>query len=238
MDIVSKPLFYFKGELIGTITLSEEESRHCSLSMRMKEGDEILLTNGEGVFALGICAKLHPKAAQISIQETESVIKSVVFRRLCVAPPKTSERFEWMLEKAFEIGVDEILLLETQNSERNKLNLERINKIAVATIKQSKQAYLPVITGIVKWKQFLEMDITGDKFIAHVSSNKEILKLSTQLNQKNSSFTILIGPEGDFTDEEVLAAVKAGYKEVSLGNNVLRTETAAIYALTIFNAFV
>ncbi len=231
-------MFYFEGELSGSITLSEEESRHCALSLRMKVGDPILLTNGLGVFAEGVCTKLQPKASQIAIQKTEIVEKSHSFRRLCVAPPKTSERFDWMVEKAIEIGVDEIILLETQNSERNKLNIERIHKIAVATVKQSKQAYLPHIKGIVKWKQFLELKISGSKYIAHVSPEYPSTVLAEEVKKDHSANTILIGPEGDFTKEEILSAINAGYQSVSLGNNVLRTETAAIYGLTIFNAFV
>lgn len=231
-------MFYFEGELTGSITLSEEESRHCALSLRMKIGDPILLTNGLGSFAEGICTKLHPKSSQVEILFHEVVPKSKSYRRLCVAPPKTSERFDWMIEKATEIGVDEILLLETQNSERNKLNLERVHKIAVSTIKQSKQAFLPKIIGIIKWKQFLEIDIQGSKYIAHVSMDNATPTLSDLLDENSSSSTILIGPEGDFSNEEILSAINLGYKSVSLGNNVLRTETAAMYALTIFNAFV
>ena len=238
MDLKGKPLFYFEGELAGSITLSEEESRHCALSLRMKVGDSILLTNGLGFFAEGNFTRLHPKASKITILHTVFVKNNSSYRRLCIAPPKTSERFEWMIEKVIEIGVDEIVFLETQNSERNKLNLERVNKIAVAAIKQSKQARLPKTIGLIKWKQFLDMEFHGSKYIAHVSLDNSTSNLALEIVNGSTENTILIGPEGDFTNEEIKSATNLGYKAVSLGNNVLRTETAAVYALTIFNAFV
>jgi len=237
LNIKSNPLFYYNGELNNIIQLSEEESRHGALSLRLKEGETICITDGRGTFAEGICIKLNPKGIQVRIVQSETAMASKVYKRLCVAPPKTGERLDWMIEKAIEIGVNKIILLETQNSERNKINIDRLNKIAIATIKQSKQAYLPEISGIAKWKSFIEDDFKGSKFIAHVSDDIKIQSLKESIDSKELMLSVLIGPEGDFTREEVALAQNKGFKSVSLGDNVLRTETAAIYSLTIFNAF-
>jgi len=229
LNLRDKHLFYFDGELTELVTLNDEESRHCALSLRLKIGDHILLTNGRGRIALGSCVSLSPKASKINILQVDEVLKPKAMRRLCVAPPKTGERLDWMIEKAIEIGVDEFIFLETQNSERSKLNPERLHKIAVSTIKQSKQAYLPEFLGIIKWKDFLSSNLKGDKFIAHVSDSSLVPLLTKSISNQYAGVNILIGPEGDFTNEEVSAAIAAGFKEVSLGPNVLRTETAAVH---------
>jgi 16S rRNA (uracil1498-N3)-methyltransferase len=240
-DIQGKPLFYYPFSLQGEIALAEEESRHCVLSLRFKEGQEMYLTDGKGTLAKAKLVKANPKSANLNVLKNEIFPPARVFRRLVVSPPKTGERLDWLVEKAVEIGVDEIVCIETRRAERDKINLERLEKIAISAMKQSKQVYLPTIRGMVKWKQFLTETYEGAKYIAAVQTDVNRRQLSVISCQSSvvsppSSFTILIGPEGDFTDEEVTEAVNNGYVRVSLGQNILRTETAAIYSLVCFNS--
>jgi 16S rRNA (uracil1498-N3)-methyltransferase len=242
LDLLSLPLFFHSEIQTQTLVLSEEESRHCTVSLRVAEGETILITDGQGTVAQAKITKAHPKATQIHIVQKEIVPKAAVFRRLVVAPPKTADRLEWMLEKAFEVGVEEVVLIETRYSERDKINLERLEKLAIATIKQSKQVYLPRLVGMIKWKQFIGQTISGSKYIAALAdksiTHTPSLALSQRLkhDSKSTETTVLIGPEGDFSPEEVTQSIMQGYQPISLGANVLRTETAAVYALSILNS--
>lgn len=236
MDILGQPLFYHPDITEENFSLSEEESRHCVVSLRMKENDFLFLTDGKGTIAKAIIVKAMAKAAYVKVVEKEEKRKHESFRRLVVAPPKTGERLDWLVEKAVEIGVDEIVFIETRYSERDKLNVERLSKIAISAMKQSKQVYLPQIRGMVKWKQFLTEKWEGPQLIAHVSSLGD--SLSSHFSAGDSQRSILIGPEGDFSKEELAEAIQMGFVPVSLGSNVLRTETAAIYSLVCLNAFV
>jgi 16S rRNA (uracil1498-N3)-methyltransferase len=237
LDIFGKPLFYAPEALSGQVLLSEEESRHCALSLRGKEGDVIFLTDGKGTIARAQLTKIHPKSSMVLVLETEAVDKFPIFRRLVVSPPKTGDRLDWMIEKVVEIGVDEIVLIQSRYSERDKVNLERLQKIAVSAMKQSKQAFLPQIIGVQKWKQFIEKPVDGDKFIATIDSSVPSRRLLDVTKQSSgSSFTILIGPEGDFSEEEVKQALEKGFVPVSLGKNILRTETASLYSIVCFNS--
>lgn len=242
MNILGKPLFYTPSLSGVEIILSEDESRHCVASLRYQLGDHIFITNGHGKVAKAEILKSHPKACVVRIIETEERDKLRLFRRLVVSPPKAGERLDWLLEKTIEIGVDEVVFVETHNSERDKVNMDRACKIAVATIKQSKQTFLPNLRGILKWERFLEEAIAGEKYIAHVEETTNPLwqKKLTMATKSVSpvEITVLIGPEGDFSSNEIEQAKQRGYEPVSLGQNVLRTETACLYALTIINAFV
>jgi 16S rRNA (uracil1498-N3)-methyltransferase len=236
-DIQGKPLFYAPQISSGELILSEEESRHAVSSLRFKEGQELYLTDGKGTLAKAKLTKANPKSALLVVFEKEVFPPAPVFRRLLVSPPKAGERLDWMIEKAVEVGVDEIVCIETRRAERDKINLERLYKIAISAMKQSKQVYLPTIRGMVKWKQFLTETHEGDKYIASVDSGQWSV-VSSQLSVVGGQYSvsILIGPEGDFTDDEVKEAVNNGFKRVSLGKNILRTETAAIYSLVCFNS--
>lgn len=153
---------------------------------------------------------------------------------MAIAPTKNIERIEWLLEKAVEIGINEISFIESDHSERRKINLERLNRICVSAMKQSMRASLPKLNEIIPIKEFLNQKsiIKNQKFICHLGENK--IQLSSVYQQGNNA-TILIGPEGDFSDAELKAAYDAGFKEVIIGNNRLRTETAALVAIVHLN---
>lgn len=256
MNILGKPLFYHPMIVSSEFSLSEEESRHCIASLRFKESDSIFITDGKGTIVSAKILKANPKSCLVLVLEKEEYKPSIIKRTLVIAPPKTGEKLDLIVEKAVEIGVDEIVFIETRYAERDKINLERLTKIAISAIKQSKQAFLPEISGMVKWKQFIERKAEGLKLIAAVQSsviseqlsvngeqrkeNRHLAQelLSTQPTTHHPPLTILVGPEGDFSEEEVNQAIAKGFVPISLGKNILRTETAAIYALSLINAFV
>jgi len=246
LNILGKPLFYHPMIVPTEFSLSEEESRHCIASLRFKENDSIFITDGKGTIVSAKIIKANPKSCIVQILETAEYQPSSTKRILVIAPPKTGEKLDLIVEKAVEIGIDEIIFIETRYAEREKINLERLNKIAISAIKQSKQAFLPEISGMTKWKQFIEKPIQGSKYIAAIVDSLQLSVvshlskelLSSQLTTDNSQLTILIGPEGDFSEDEVNQAITKGFVPVSLGKNILRTETAAIYALSLINAFV
>ena len=249
MKILGKPLFYHSSIVLPEFSLSEEESRHCVASLRFKEGDSVFITDGKGTIVSAKILKANPKSCTVQIIEKTEYQPSTIKRILVIAPPKTGEKLDLIVEKAVEIGVDEIIFIETRYAERDKINLDRLNKIAISAIKQSKQSFLPEISGMIKWKQFIERKSEGLKLIAAVQLSENSYQLSenrhlaqmlsdSPLTTHNSQLSILVGPEGDFSDEEVNQAIAKGFVPISLGKNILRTETAAIYALSIINAFV
>jgi len=151
---------------------------------------------------------------------------------MAVAPTKNTARFEWFLEKATEIGVDEITPLICEHSERVQIRIDRLQKIILSAAKQSLKTYLPVLNEPVKFDDFIRLNLTGSRFVAYVEEHQPIhLKTAYQ----NGDCTILIGPEGDFSKKEMEAAFKKGFNPVSLGPSRLRTETAAIVACHIIN---
>lgn len=247
MNILGKPLFYHPSTLTDEFTLSEDESRHCVSSLRHKEQDNIFITNGEGTILNAVIAKANPKACLVRVVEIETLPRHKTLRRLVVAPPKTGEKLDLIVEKAVEIGIDEIIFIDTRYAERDKINLDRLQKIAISAIKQSKQAYLPTLKGMVKWKSLMEDEISGARYIAAIVDHHDASIISKHLAHElgimqsdthYSQITILIGPEGDFSEDEVKTAIQKGFVPVSLGKNILRTETAALYALSLVNAFV
>jgi 16S rRNA (uracil1498-N3)-methyltransferase len=245
LDIFGKSLFYLP-DLTGTeLILSEEESRHCIGSLRKQEKESIFLTDGKGNLVQAEIVKAHPKATLVHVSSRETQSKPKMRRRLVVAPPKTGERLDWMVEKVTEIGVDEIQFIATRYSERDKLNVERLQKIAISAMKQSKQLYLPLLEGMIPWKQFVASPLVGKKCIAYIPPAGQVIEsLGSYLKKEGghsdqiiAEWTILIGPEGDFSSEEAHQAMEKGFEPVSLGKTILRTETAAIYSLACFNAF-
>jgi 16S rRNA (uracil1498-N3)-methyltransferase len=228
-------VFYQTDLSQNHIILSEDESKHCVRVLRLKNGDEVDLADGKGTHAKAIIVDDHPKKCVLQI--TQSTIHTQVessgrdfYLHIVVAPTKNFDRMEWFIEKATEAGIDEITFIETENSERAKVNLERCEKIAVSAMKQSKQWYLPKINALQKITDFFKQDIQGVKFMAWCETDETAL-----INQKIRQFaqkqiTILIGPEGDFTEAEVKLAQQHQFIPVSLGKTILRTETAALYA--------
>lgn len=221
-------LFYTPDVTGNSCQLDEEESRHCAKVLRLQRGDIVYLINGKGGFYKAGIVESHPKRTLLEILEkSEEYGKRNHFLHIAVAPTKNIERLEWFLEKATEIGIDEITPVICDRSERRELKTERLLKIITSAVKQSIKAYHPVLNQPLKYSELIRR-AEGQKFIAHcMDTEKSSLKHSIQ---PAGRYTVLIGPEGDFSPSEISEALGAGFVPVTLGNSRLRTETAALEA--------
>ena len=223
-------LFYQPGIIEGITYLDAEESRHAVRVLRMSEGDQLDLTDGKGFFYSAKIKKADSKKCEFEILDKIGIPKRNFYIHITIAPTKNADRIEWFVEKAIEIGVDEISFILCKNSERKAINMERIEKIAVSAMKQSQQAWLPKINSIIPFKEILASK-EDQRFIAYVdATNPNHLQ---SVAQKNKKYLMLIGPEGDFSKEELEQALQNGFEKVSLGPNRLRTETAGLAAVQI-----
>ncbi len=223
-------LFYQPGITEGITHLDAEESRHAVRVLRMVYGDQLDITDGKGFFYSTKITKADSKKCEFEILAKKGIKKRNFHIHVAVAPTKNVDRIEWFVEKAIEIGVDEISFILCKNSERKVINMDRIEKIAVSAMKQSQQARLPKINSIIPFKEILTAQ-AGGKFIAYVdATNPKHLQLAAK-PEKN--YLTLIGPEGDFSKEELEQALQVGFEKVSLGSNRLRTETAGLVAVQI-----
>jgi 16S rRNA (uracil1498-N3)-methyltransferase len=209
--------------------LSEEESKHCIKVLRLKLGDEVILINGQGGWFKAKITDAHPKRTVVTIL---SVIPNFNQRNhylhIGIAPTKNIERLEWFLEKATEIGIDEITPILCAHSERRDLKIERLSKRITAAMNQSLKAYHPKLNPLTSFGEFVQQVDHKQKFIAHcMEGEKPYLK---DILIPSSSCTILIGPEGDFSPTEVQQASQFEFMPISLGEARLRTETAALAA--------
>ena len=222
-------LFYSTEIAEDIITLSEEESRHCVSVLRQKVGDEIVVTDGLGHLFKTKIVDANKKHAQLQIIETETIAADRdYYLHVAIAPTKNSDRIELFIEKCVEIGINEITFLNCKRSERKRTNMERANRVSIAAMKQSLKTYKTVVNDLVNFGDFVEQNKMGERFIAYCETGDE--ELLSQKNLKGKQITLLIGPEGDFTEEEVEIAKRMGYTPVSLGSTRLRTETAGIQA--------
>lgn len=213
--------------------LNEDESLHCVKVLRHKVGDIIQVIDGNGTRAIGKIEAAHAKQCAVSLTEKEVVKHTRNYKiHIAIAPTKNIERIEWFVEKAVEVGVDEISFIKCKNSERTVVKDERILKVAESAVKQSQQAYIPKINPLIDFKEFIKKDISDIKLIAHCE--KESKQHIKQYITTNKSFTILIGPEGDFTKDEITLALSSSYLPVALGDSRLRTETAGLFACNAF----
>lgn len=211
----------------SSATLTPEESWHCAKVLRKKSGDKVHLIDGEGNFFEGTLVMVSEKqcTAKIITGPIEQK-KRNYFLHLAIAPTKQIDRIEWMIEKAVEIGIDEISFIQSKNSERTAIKTDRIQKIVESAVKQSLQAFIPKVNGLMLFKDLLKT-VSDQKFIAHCyDGEKQSVK---SIDFKNKSTLVLIGPEGDFTLEEVKSATESGFSALSLGENRLRSETAGLY---------
>lgn len=223
-------LFYAPGLTSEKIyILPDEESMHCIAVLRYKEGQEITMTDGEGHFIRSVINKIHKKQVIVDIIEKIPVARTHNYHlRIAIAPTKSIDRFEWFIEKATEIGVDNITPIITDNSERKVIRIDRLQKIIIAAMKQSLKAYLPKIDEPILFSRFLK-DVSDDQLlIAHCYDHNRIPL--QQAYKAGNNATILIGPEGDFSNNELEMASNKGFIGVSLGESRLRTETAGIVA--------
>ncbi|MCG2419110.1 16S rRNA (uracil(1498)-N(3))-methyltransferase [Aequorivita sp. F47161] len=212
------------------IAFDKEESRHIIKVLRMKAGDTFKITNGTGLFFNAEITSANPKGCLVKILSEEKQPPLPYELHLAVAPTKLNDRYEWFLEKATEIGITEITPIICDHSERKVIKPERYQKILQSAMKQSLKAYLPILNEAISFKEFVNSEIASDslKCIAHCEeTDKKSLK-SVLVPKKK--FIILIGPEGDFSSEEIALAKKSGFIPVALGDSRLRTETAAVVA--------
>lgn len=225
---------FYTPDISLTNELPKEEVQHCVRVLRLKEGDKILLVDGKGCFYKATICLISGKRCLIDIDQR---IQQEAFRssrlHIALAPTKNIDRTEWFVEKATEIGIDEISFLNCRFSERKVIKTERIEKILISAMKQSMRAVLPDLNDMMDFSKFLARDFKGQKFIAHCyQGNKHLLK---DIIHAGEDVTLLIGPEGDFSLEEVEQAVKCGFVPISLGKARLRTETAALVACHTMN---
>lgn len=214
--------------------LPEEEAQHCIRVLRLNSGDEITLTDGKGNFYRAEITAATNKRCLVKVIET--IPQAPLWQghlHIAMAPTKNMDRNEWFAEKATEVGIDELTFLNCRFSERKVIKTERIEKILISAIKQSLKARLPKLNGMVDFDKFIAQDFSGQKFIAHCyEGEKPLLK---QILIPGEDALVLIGPEGDFSEEEVKRAIEKGFQPISLGKSRLRTETAALIASVLIN---
>lgn len=216
------------NEATETFSFDKEESKHIIKVLRKKDTDILHVTNGLGfLFTTEITLASDTKCT-VKIISFEKAAASKFRLHLAVAPTKMNDRYEWFLEKATEIGIQEITPIICDHSERKVINNERFDKILLAAMKQANELYLPKLNPAITFKEFISLQNDDLKMIAHCEeTDKKTLKSVLQSNQ---NITMLIGPEGDFSQKEIALALSNNYTAVSLGNTRLRTETAAIVA--------
>lgn len=226
MDLI---IFFEENLKQDIVELSPEESRHCAKVLRMKPGDVVGFTDGQGTTCKGKLLEVGPKATSALLFEKTTLPPRNFRLHMAVAPTKSIDRFEWFLEKATECGIEEITPIICAQSERSVVKPDRLKKILVAAMKQSQRAWLPVLNEAVKFRDFMKIiDGATPGYIAHCATGQKVPL--REVYNAGSDALILIGPEGDFNEEEVRMAMDKGMQAISLGENRLRTETAALVA--------
>ncbi|MBN2746862.1 MAG: 16S rRNA (uracil(1498)-N(3))-methyltransferase [Bacteroidales bacterium] len=222
-------------EIGSEILLPEEESVHAVRVLRHQLGDILKVTNGAGHLISGKIIALSKKECRLKIESMEYKPKSWSTKiHIAIAPTKNMARIEWFIEKATEIGIDEITPVICEHSERRNINMERLDNVMIAAMKQSLKLWAPKLNTPIKLDDYLELE-TGDCLrIAHLTDDSQQPHLAETIGQSGKT-TILIGPEGDFSKMELELATKNGWQAVHLGSERLRTETAGLYALMAFH---
>jgi len=224
--------WFFKNDILETVFETEpEESKHIAKVLRMKVGDTTSFIDGMGNLFTCVLLDANAKKCRFAVVEKEFIPNTKKYNlHLVVAPTKNISRFEWFIEKATEIGISEITPVQCEHSERIRIKRERLEKIIISAMKQSQQVWMPRLNELVDLSVFLKNDIDqqNQKFIAFVSKDHQNLLRDKYLKGRDA--TILIGPEGDFSNSEIETAIGQNYEPISLGENRLRTETAALVA--------
>ena len=224
-------LFYAPEITLPRYTLSEEESKHGVRVLRLATGDAIHLTDGRGSLYHGRVVDDHPKRCQVEIERVEEQFEPLPYSlTMAVAPTKNIDRFEWFLEKATEVGISRVVPIECDHSERRTIKYDRELRVITSAVKQSLKAYHPQMDELTPLRKLIAEPFEGQKFIAHCDPNSEERHFLPAIIKKNENILILIGPEGDFSPEEIKFALENGFKPISLGTQRLRTETAAVVA--------
>jgi 16S rRNA (uracil1498-N3)-methyltransferase len=220
---------FFTPDILSDTELPAEEAQHCIKVLRKKGGDEILLTDGKGFFYDARIIQANPKHCIVDIVNTIEQPKGWGFNlQIAFALTKNSDRIAWFAEKATEIGIDRFSPLLCRHSERKEMKMQRIEKILISSMKQSQKALLPQLDEIQPFGEFIRRPYAGQRFIAHCSPQEKFSLKDAY--KRGSNALILIGPEGDFAEDEISEAIQNGIYPISLGNSRLRTETAALAA--------
>ena len=223
-------LFFHPDLDSDLVQLSREESLHCVKSLRMRQGDTISITDGKGTLVQGEILIADTSACSVQVvSRSFQPTRANYHLHIAVAPTKNPDRIEWFIEKAVEIGIDEITPLITHNSERSRINSSRLNKIAISALKQSLHIHLPIINPETTFSEFIQKDFSAVKMICH-GHYASPLTIS-QACPPSHDAVLIIGPEGDFSPEEISLADSQNYLPVTLGSSRLRTETAALVAV-------
>ena len=223
-------LFYAPEISFPHYTLSEEESKHCIRVLRMGRGDELHLTDGRGVLYRCKIVDDNVKRCMVEVCEQTPATPLPYHLVMAVAPTKNIDRYEWFLEKATEVGVAEVYPIESAHSERRQIKLDRELKVITSAVKQSLKMFHPTLHDMTPVKQLMAQPFDGQKYIAHCNSELGEREYLGKILKKGGNVLILIGPEGDFSPEEITFALQNGFKPISLGDQRLRTETAAVVA--------
>ncbi|MFN4146412.1 MAG: RsmE family RNA methyltransferase [Runella sp.] len=226
-------LFYQKN-FAQTHTLTDDEAFHAAKVLRIRQGETIWVTDGQGSKFEGVLERVNPKKCDIKVLNIHHTKPLDYHIEIALAPPKNIDRLEWFVEKATEIGVSSISLFYADRSERKQVKVERLEKIAIAAMKQSLQSYLPVIQEVGIFKEWIRESTSQQKFIAHLPTDTHPPHLF-EVAIKEGNYQVLIGPEGDFSEAELTLAYELGYQNVVLGRTRLRTETAALIACQVIN---
>jgi len=225
-------LFYLENPE-KDIILSTEESKHATKVLRKKEGDILNFTDGKGRFYKAEITVADTRKCRLEIVSSEQKEKQHNYHlHIAIAPTKNMDRYEWFLEKATEIGIDEITPIICSRSERKVIKTERGNRILISAMKQSLKYHLPKLNEAISLNDFLKQDYEAGKYIAHCEDGE---KKELKIVNKTEKYLILIGPEGDFSASEIEIALQNQFKSVSLGASRLRTETAGIVAVHTIN---
>lgn len=225
--------FYSESkEVNGTIILSDSESHHCARVLRMQNGNSLVCTDGNGSYYECEIIDINPKSTVLKVlQHRKEFGKKPYKLHIAIAPTKNNDRMEWFLEKSTEIGITEITPILCAHSERKIIKPERFSRVIESAMKQSQQAYLPKLNDMISFEQFVNKTHTSTKYIAYCEETPAIH--FNKVLASDTDILVMIGPEGDFSKEEVQLAVKNGIIPVSLGNTRLRTETAGVVATTL-----
>lgn len=230
-------IYYCPDISQDNITLSQEESRHCLKVMHHRVGDMIMLTDGRGVEAEAMIVGADKTQCFLAIQKRKEGRGKRNFNlHIAVAPTKNKDRIEWFLEKAVEIGIEKVTLIICQHSERPRIDLQRLERIAVSAMKQSQSSYIPEIT-MMSFTEMLQQfgNDKAKKMVAWCSEDGTTEELA-KTDLDNENIILLIGPEGDFSEQEITLAREYGFMDIRLGNKRLRTETAALYGCCVIAA--
>ena len=230
-------LFYNKdlSQDDSKVIINRDESKHIVKVLRKKVGDTIYIANGKGILFTTKIDIINKNSTELKIIDSKQEPKSKFHVNIAVAPTKNNDRIEWFVEKSTEIGINLISTVLCEKSERKKVKTERLEKITISAMKQSLQLHKPIIEELVSFEEFTRNCKSDNKFIAHCKESEKLFLNNCKLKAK--TITVLIGPEGGFSDNEIDLAEKNGFISVSLGKNRLRTETAAIVATQILSAY-